>query len=101
MFMPENTQAVGLCSTCNNSPTCFHRASRGPALLCELFDDYVAVSPRSDGQHTPSAVFSKLAFRGASDDSSQHGGLCVNCENHSNCWHAKPEGGVWHCEGYE
>jgi hypothetical protein len=32
----------GLCATCNNAETCFYRATRGPALLCELFDNFVA-----------------------------------------------------------
>jgi hypothetical protein len=101
MLMSESMQAVGLCSTCNNSPSCFHRARRGPALLCELFDDYVAPSLRSDGRRDPAAAYSKVAFQDPSDKTSKHGGLCVNCEHRQGCWHAKPEGGVWHCEGYE
>jgi len=31
----------GLCMTCNNASSCFYLQSRGPALFCELFDDYV------------------------------------------------------------
>ena len=30
----------GLCMTCNNVPACYYHARRGPALFCELFDDY-------------------------------------------------------------
>ena len=101
MVMPESTQTVGLCSTCNNSPSCFHRARRGPALLCELFDDYVAPSLGGGGRKTSTAAFSTTAFAGSGESASNYGGLCVNCEHRQSCWHVKPEGGVWHCEGYE
>ena len=100
MVMPESTVTVGLCSTCNNSPTCFHRARRGPALLCELFDDYVAPSLCNGGRQTR-AAFSNASLSGTSESASIYSGLCVNCEHRKTCWHAKPEGGVWHCEGYE
>jgi hypothetical protein len=101
MFMPESTQTVGLCSTCNNSPTCFHRARRGPALLCELFDDYVAPSLRNGGRAASPTGFGGVGFREVGEQASKHSGLCVNCEHRGSCWHAKPAGGVWHCESYE
>jgi hypothetical protein len=101
MVMPESTQTVGLCSTCNNSPTCFYRARRGPALLCELFDDYVAPSLSNVARKTATAAVTRASFGGTSESASNYSGLCVNCDHRQTCWHAKPEGGVWHCEGYE
>ena len=32
----------GLCMTCNNGPTCHYRAVRGPAVFCEMFDNYAS-----------------------------------------------------------
>lgn len=96
MIASESIQAVGLCSTCNNNPGCFHRARRGPALFCEMFDDYVALPAASN------------CLRGVSagpdirvEDSAAHAGLCVNCENRRICNLPKLAGGVWHCENYE
>ncbi len=97
MIESESIQAVGLCSTCNNNPGCFHRARRGPALFCEMFDNYLAVPLAADlfritstGHDAPIA-----------DDPSSHAGLCVNCENRRICNRPKLAGGVWHCENYE
>ncbi len=94
MIMPESAQAVGLCSTCNNSPSCFHRARRGPALFCELFDDYVAMS---DGN----AIRTATEMHTANESQSKYAGLCMNCEHRRACGYPKPAGGVWHCENYE
>jgi len=98
MVTAEINGTVGLCSTCNNAPSCFHRARRGPALYCELFDDYVEpewrtvrVSLRADTSASVATV---------EDDTSKCEGLCVNCENRQTCAHPKPTGGVWHCEDY-
>lgn len=98
MIMSNGTLAVGLCSTCNNSPTCYYHARRGPAIYCEMFDDYAAPvggdGLRSVGGTTP-------ADRGARGDQAQYAGLCVNCDHRHTCAHPKPTGGVWHCEDYE
>lgn len=101
MIMPERLQAMGLCSTCNNSPTCFYRARRGPALFCELFDDYVAPSPGPNGRKRAPSGDSAIAVRVMADKISEYAGLCMNCEHRHSCTHPKPAGGVWHCEDYE
>lgn len=101
MLMTENTQTGGLCITCNNSPSCFHLARRGPALFCEMFDDYVA--PTSDtGARWPSrAQSSSTIGQTATEDTSHRAGLCMNCEHRRACTHQERAGGVWHCEDYE
>jgi hypothetical protein len=98
--LPESTLTAGLCSTCNNSPTCFHRARRGPALFCELFDDYVAVpAGRNGGGMSRAAPAS--ATRMAAEEAGRYAGLCINCEHRRTCSHPRPAEGVWHCEDYE
>lgn len=96
MIMLESKQTMGLCSTCNNSPTCFHRARRGPALFCEMFNDYVdpSLNVALAGASTPS-------FAADAEDVSPYAGLCLNCEHRRSCSHPKPAGGIWHCENYE
>jgi len=101
MIMPESAQAVGLCSTCNNSPTCFHHARRGPALFCELFDDYVAPPLGRNGEWAALSADPSTAVRATAEDVSKYAGLCMNCEHRRTCAHPKPAGGVWHCENYE
>ncbi len=100
MIMPDSAQIVGLCSTCNNSPTCFFHRRRGPALFCELFDDYVnqsVTTRKMPAQQTAPPV----GARAASEDTSRYAGLCMNCEHRHTCTHPRPAGGIWHCEEYE
>lgn len=101
MIMPESTPTVGLCLTCNNSPTCFHRARRGPALFCELFDDYVAPALGTNGAKALHSANPSIAARAAAEEVSRYAGLCMNCEHRRACAHPNPAGGVWHCEDYE
>ena len=88
----------GLCMTCNNSPTCYYHATRGPALFCDLFDNYVApvkttiVDEARPVQAKAPVVEEQLTVAA---------GLCMNCEHRMDCVHAKTTGGVWHCEEYE
>jgi len=84
----------GLCLTCNNAPGCYYRARRGPALFCELFDDFVDLAaPRGGFGAAPVTTPAKPAPARA--------GLCGNCEHQQTCTHPRPEAGVWHCEDYE
>lgn len=101
MIMSASTNTVGLCSTCNNSPTCFHRARRGPALFCELFDDYVPPPLEVTGRRTSQAADPPLAVRAEAADVATYAGLCINCAHRHTCTHATRAGGVWHCENYE
>ena len=99
--MVEIKNGRGLCMTCNNEPSCFHRARRGPALFCETFDGYVPPVVRTSGRMpAPSADASKAA-RAAKEDAATYAGLCMNCEHRRTCGHPRPVGGVWHCEDYE
>jgi hypothetical protein len=95
----RNEVIRGLCSTCNNSPTCFYHLRNGKRVVCycELFDNYI--SPSRVGE------FSKITK--LNPEPSTHttikdrfNGLCINCENVETCAYPKPEGGVWHCEEY-
>lgn len=99
--MPEMNGFVGLCSTCNNAPTCYHRARRGPALFCETFDDYVSPFLRSDGRKSPLCAAAPMAPREAQEQAGESAGLCANCRHRPTCAHSRPAGGVWHCEDYE
>jgi hypothetical protein len=98
MIMAEIRETEGLCSTCNNAPSCFYRASRGPALFCELFDNYVPPVLRTrDDSVVPPADYSVAVQE---QESAEYAGLCMNCENRRACALPKPAGGIWHCEEY-
>jgi hypothetical protein len=91
----------GLCVTCNNAPTCFHRARRGPALFCELFDNYAPPVERPGVADTMSFTRpSVLLDAPTQQEEPKYTGLCVNCEHRKTCAHPRPTGGVWHCEDY-
>lgn len=91
----------GLCMTCNNAPTCFHRARRGPALFCELFDGYALPAERITSERATPPADSSAARRAAAEESTKYTGLCMNCRHRATCMHPRPTGGVWHCEDYE
>lgn len=91
--MSASATSVGLCSTCNNVPECFHHARRGPALFCEMFDNFV--SPGTMVASPPASL------RTAALPTWAEAGLCMNCEHQQRCGHPRPEGGIWHCEDYE
>jgi hypothetical protein len=92
----------GLCSTCNNAPHCYYRARRGPALFCELFDNYVPPVARTSRVQVPSSADSSTALRAAEEEEApKYTGLCMNCRHRATCGHPRLTGGVWHCEDYE
>jgi len=99
--MPAIGGNLGLCSTCNNAPGCYYRARRGPALFCEMFDNYMPPVERITSDRASAPADSSMARRVAEEEVSKYSGLCVNCEHRQTCTHPKPEGGVWHCENYE
>jgi len=99
--MPAIGGNLGLCSTCNNAPTCFHRARRGPALFCELFDGSAPPVEWTSRERVVPSAEPSMARRAPEEEVSEYSGLCVNCEHRQTCTHPKPEGGVWHCEDYE
>ena len=95
-MMIDSKNDCGLCMTCNNAPTCFYQVSRGPCLVCELFDGYAAPPVRA----ADARPFLSAAVFAADDDASAYTGLCVNCDHRANCRNAKTGSGVWHCEDY-
>jgi len=90
----------GLCSTCNDAATCYYHASRGPALMCELFDNCSAVETRTQRDSPATLAGAPIAGSIAYSEAGRASGLCMNCENSATCVHPKPAGGVWHCEDY-
>jgi hypothetical protein len=91
----------GLCMTCNNAPGCYYRATRGPALFCELFDGYAPPAKRITSERALEPADSAATRRAAEEESSKYTGLCVNCRHRATCMHPRPTGGVWHCEDYD
>jgi hypothetical protein len=99
--MQEINKSGGLCATCNNAPGCFHRARRGPALFCELFDSFVppllqssrVADTQSSGRSNPSPP--------AALEPPKYSGLCMNCIHRTICAPSRTSGGIWHCENYE
>ncbi len=99
--MVEIKNGRGLCMTCNNAPSCFHRARRGPAQFCETFDDYVPPVVRTSDRMTSPSADASMAVRAVKEDAAKYAGLCMNCEHRRTCKHPGREVGVWHCEDYE
>ena len=91
----------GLCMTCNNAPGCYYRARRGPALFCEMFDNYMPPVERINSAQASPLVDSAVAPRAPEKQVSKYAGLCMNCDHRQACAYPKPEGGIWHCEDYE
>ena len=100
-MMAETKGNPGLCMTCNNAPSCFHRARRGPAQFCETFDDYVPAVVRSGDRVTTPAAEPPMEVGATEEDGFTYAGLCMNCQHRRTCEHSRREGGVWHCEDYE
>ena len=100
MIATNAPATTGLCSTCNNAPTCFHHARRGPALFCELFDNYV-LPDAIIADRASSTKQQPFSVRAADEKTIQQAGLCGNCDHSSTCSHSKQEGGIWHCEDYQ
>ncbi len=99
-MMSDEKLTDGLCTTCNNSPSCFHHARRGLALFCEMFDNYLSPSEQVSSTKASSGGVTSTMTRSAADVS-RLTGLCMNCEMRDSCRMPKPEGGVWHCESYQ
>jgi hypothetical protein len=99
--MQATNGSGGLCLTCNNAPSCFHRARRGPALFCELFDGYAQPLGRISSERASLPADSSTACLATEEKTSKRVGLCVNCDHRQACAYPTPEGGIWHCEDYE
>ena len=96
--MTMQEEITGLCVNCNNKNHCSYLTSmKGPIWCCEEYDNYtpvqqnISVLPKSNPGVTQTNV--KMY-------SNEFQGLCMNCENNSECKSAGLPGGVWHCEEY-
>jgi hypothetical protein len=95
---PTVKKYKGICSTCNNAPTCMYIKDRKlPVSQCEEFDDY---SPKQPKMAISSSREPSIASTSQEGDTVKYKGLCVNCENRKTCTLTKHEGGIWHCEEY-
>jgi hypothetical protein len=96
---PKVKKYRGLCSTCNNAPTCIYLKNRRPPVTqCEEFDDYSAKQPNVSVSNSPAPTITQAD---QNRETRVYKGLCVNCENRETCTLTKREGGIWHCEEYQ
>ncbi len=99
---PMKMDHRGICSTCNNAPTCtYQKDSDPPVLQCDEFDDYVSPSVTISRQRVSHSDSSHATLTSEDEDASDYRGLCVNCDNRRTCAYPKPEGGIWHCAEYQ
>ncbi len=96
-----DARSDGLCTTCNNAPTCTCRATRGfDAQHCEMFDDYSPAVGRGALNDAEQLMARDSTDQQTTVDDVLFSGLCVNCENRHTCRAALSAGGIWHCEEY-
>ena len=96
------SEMTGLCVTCNNVATCFHRRRHNqPVWQCEEFDD----SDLTEEKQKDNANMQKVSMEEVNDNYDEHpdnlGGLCSSCKHREVCTYSKPNGGVLCCEEYE
>jgi hypothetical protein len=89
----------GLCSTCDNAPTCSYLRSRQrPVFQCEEFS---AFTPPDVRTRKPSLRMSTPNNPGPTAVRPNNLlGLCSTCEDWETCAFPRSEGGVWYCEEY-
>ena len=98
---PENEKPFvnrkGICITCIHADDCVYmRKSESPVQQCNEF----TVSCSQDKPNKPAAD----AISGVNASESQdelYRGLCMNCDERSNCGPTKTRAGVWQCEEYK
>ncbi|MBU1319898.1 MAG: hypothetical protein KKH67_11980 [candidate division Zixibacteria bacterium] len=89
----DGQQPEGLCMTCEYSPSCaFTKLSVQPVVFCEEFIEGTKPDVASAGNTRQRATDFQVDFTMK--------GLCMNCDNHGDCAHEKPFGGIWECENY-
>ena len=91
----------GLCMTCNNGPTCHYRAVRGPAVFCEMFDNYASPIDAGSCGEPSGCGEPPTALCATEEKDDTYAGLCLNCRHRATCAHPRPTGGIWHCEDYD
>ncbi len=84
-----------LCTNCRHQSACsFLAKTPVPIVSCELYECGPPEAPRLRVLRTAPAPAA------APDGAEAASGLCVNCENRSDCRLPRPAGGVWSCEEY-
>ena len=90
----------GLCSTCDNAPTCcYWRSRRSPVFYCELFSAYTPPEVRNRKPSRSVATEGQAKATAARPNGML--GLCSTCDFWETCRLAGSEGGIWHCEEYQ
>jgi hypothetical protein len=99
MVPPNSGVKGGLCSTCDNAPTCSYlRSRRYPVLQCE---EFTAFTPPDVRTRPPSRPRPEADTPHMSPVRPNHLlGLCSTCEEWETCTYSRFEGGVWQCEEY-
>jgi NADH-quinone oxidoreductase subunit E len=86
------THDRGVCIICRRRDACMLAVEPGhPVWTCAEFEPLAA----SGGPLPPHLA--ALAARGSAGPAED---LCSSCESRAGCDFPRPEGGVWHCEGY-
>lgn len=95
----KQTEAFsGLCSTCNDAPTCVQALkAMQPILFCDMFDDHCPPAQSRQADVETAAISAPL--REEAEPLAMKG-LCQNCDHRHDCALPRPETGVWHCEEY-
>ena len=89
----------GLCSTCDNAPTCGYLPSRqGPVFHCEEFSAYTPPEVRNRRPSWGVAAANNPTTAAATPNGRL--GLCSTCDHWETCTLSGSEGGVWHCEEF-
>jgi NADH-quinone oxidoreductase subunit E len=88
--MATTTHDRGICIACRRQLACTVAVDPSrPVWVCAGFEP---IEPARLPPHL--ADLAALGGGGAVED------LCGSCESRESCGFARPEGGVWHCEGY-
>jgi len=96
------SKVIGLCTTCNNVATCFHRRRQDqPVWQCEEFDDSdLTEEKQKDNANTQNASIEEVNNI-CDENPNKLGGLCSSCKHIKVCTYSKPNSGVLCCEEYE
>jgi hypothetical protein len=98
---PGTTKYRGVCSLCENGPTCvFPRDPNRPLLHCDELELFVPDSKTAQTRMSSSYAAPADCAGEETEGFGSYMGLCKLCDKRETCVFPKPEGGVWHCEEY-
>jgi hypothetical protein len=96
---PKSGVKGGLCSTCDNAPTCSYlRSRRYPVFQCEEFTAFTPPDVRTRKPRQPKSGTNSSWT--ATARPSDRLGLCSTCEEWETCTYSRFEGGLWQCDEY-